>query len=332
MMRSISSIATPLKKLLKTASPSAVRYLSSAAVCRAPSLELSGVYPPIPTPFNEREDIAWDELSNNLEKWDKFSFKGFVVQGSNGEYVFLSHEERIKMVEFVRNHTPKNKLILAGSGCEGTRETLRLTTAMANVGADAALVVTPSFFKARMNSQAMMKHFTTIADSSPIPIILYNVPANTGVEFPMDAILKLAKHPNIIGLKDSSGNITNMGSIIHDTADEEFQLLAGSASFLLPSLQLGAVGGICALANVLGGECCHLYDLIQQNKLEEAVEYQLKLISPNQAVTRKYAVPALKYAMEKYGYFGGECRSPITMLNEVEKIDVEKCFQHFPPT
>jgi len=200
---------------------------------------------------------------------------------------------------------------------------------MANVGADAALITTPSFFKARMNSQAMMKHYITIADSSPIPIILYNVPSNTGVEFPMDAILKLATHPNIIGLKDSGGNITSMGSIIHDTANEDFQVIAGSASFLLASLQLGAVGGICALANVLGGECCHLYTLIHEKKIEEAVKYQLKLIAPNQAVTRKYNVPALKYAMELYGYYGGPSRSPLTKLATLEEEDVKRTFESF---
>lgn len=292
-------------------------------------LDLSGIYPPIPTPFMENEDIAWEHLNSNLEKLNQHPFKGYVVQGSNGEYVFLSNEERIKMVQFVRENTPRDKLILAGSGCEGTRETLQLTIAMGEVGADAALITTPSFFKSRMNSAAMMKHYTTIADNSPIPVILYNVPSNTGVEFPHDAIVNLAQHHNVIGLKDSGGNITNMGSVIQDTSNEDFQVIAGSASFLLPALQLGAVGGICALANVLGAECCHLHDLITQGKTQQAVEYQLQLIAPNQAVTRKYNVPALKYAMELFGYYGGPCRAPLTPLNAAEANDVKNCFDNF---
>lgn len=293
------------------------------------NLDLGGIYPPIPTPFKQNEDLSWNRLKDNLSKWENVSFKGYVVQGSNGEYVSMSHEERLKMVEFVRKTVAPEKLIIAGSGCEGTRETVLLTNRMAEVGADAALVTTPSFFKNRMNYDAMMEHYTRIAESSTIPVILYNVPSNTGVEFPLKAICELAKHPNVIGLKDSGGNITNIADVIHETSSENFQVIAGSASFLLASMQLGAVGGICALANILGDECCRLYSLLRDDKIEEARKLQLSLIKPNQAVTRKYNVPGMKYAMSLFGFYGGPCRSPLTPLKEAEAEDVKQSFTAF---
>eukprot|EP00795_Rhopilema_esculentum_P011951 gene11951-2525_t len=294
------------------------------------NLDLSGIYPPIPTSFNENEDIDFEKLKSNLARWNKMPFAGYVVQGSNGEYVYLSNKERVDMIEFVRKEVPKDKLVIAGSGCEGTRETIQLTNEMAAAGADAVLVTTPCFYKNRMNVQAMNKHYTQIADASTVPVILYNVPANTGVEFPPESIAELAKHPNIIGLKDSGGNITNIGGIIHATAGNDFQILAGSASFLVPYLSLGAVGGVCALANVLGEEVCQLYKLYKDGKQEEARKLQLKLIKPNGAVTRKYNVPAMKHAMDLYGFYGGPCRSPMTSLLSNEAAEVEKSFVEFP--
>lgn len=311
------------------ASSSSGSHLIIRKMSRNADLDLSGVYPPIPTPFKENEDVDYDKLRSNLEIWKKIPFAGYVVQGSNGEYVYLSTQERIDMVEFVRKEVPKDKIVIAGSGCEGTRETIDLTKKMADVGVDAVLVTTPCFYKNRMNSQAMTKHYSDIANASPVPVILYNVPANTGIEFPADSIVELSKHPNIIGLKDSGGNITNIGGIIHDTAANNFQILSGSASFLLPALSLGAVGGVCALANVLGNEVCELYRLFKEGKLDEAKALQLKMIKPNAAVTRRYNVPAMKYAMDLYGYYGGPCRSPLTPLLSNEAAEVKKSFHEF---
>jgi len=335
MLRGI--IKSGLRQWLNHHHPCKLKTLNSKAfVLRAmsitatkPSLDLSGIFPPIPTPFKENEDINWDELKGNLSKWEHVAFKGYVVQGSNGEYVLLSRQEKVDMVRFVRHETSKEKLIIAGSGCEGTRETIQLTEDMALAGADAVLVATPSFFKNRMNSKAMITHYTEVANASPVPVILYNVPSNTGIDFPLDAVVKLAEHENIIGYKDSGGNITSMGHVIQATAKHRFQVLAGSASFLMAAMQLGAVGGVCALANILGRDCCQLYSLIQNNELDEARDLQLRLIAPNQSVTRKYNVPALKYAMELVGYYGGPCRLPLTSITETEALDVRDSFNEF---
>ena len=146
---------------------------------------------------------------------------------------------------------PPGKLVLAGSGCESTRATIQMTAAMAEAGADAAVVITPSYFKAKMSGPVLEQHFRAVADASPIPIVLYSVPANTSIDLPSDVVVRLSCHPNIVGIKDSGGDVAKIGEMVAATEQEDFQVLAGSASFLLPALTVGAVGGICALANIL---------------------------------------------------------------------------------
>ncbi|KAG7486021.1 4-hydroxy-2-oxoglutarate aldolase, mitochondrial [Solea senegalensis] len=292
----------------------------------AARLDLSGIFPPIATPFTTSEDVDYRRLEENLQKYAKIPFKGLVVQGSNGEYPYLTEEERVEVVQAVRSSLQPQKLLMAGSGCESTKATLQLTEKMAAVGADVVLVVTPCFYKGKMDSQALIQHFTKVADSSPVPVVLYSVPANTGLELPVDAVVQLSQHPNIAGLKDSGGDITRIGLIVHKTKGQDFQLLAGSAGFLMAAYSVGAVGGVCALANVLGQELCELERLCVSGRWEEARVLQQRLIEPNAAVTRKLGVPALKQAMEWFGFHGGACRSPLQPLTEAETQQLRRDF------
>ncbi|XP_030637381.1 4-hydroxy-2-oxoglutarate aldolase, mitochondrial [Chanos chanos] len=289
-------------------------------------LDISGIYPPIVTPFTHGEDVDYQKLEENLQKYSKIPFRGLVVQGSNGEYPYLSSEERVEVVKRVRQALPTNMLLMAGSGCESTRATVQMTEAMAKAGADAVLVVTPCFYRGRMDSRALIQHYTQLADSSPVPVVLYSVPANTGLDLPVDAVVRLSQHPNIVGLKDSGGDITRIGLIVHKTRSQDFQVLAGSAGFLLAAYSVGAVGGVCALANVLGQQVCELERLCVSGRWDEARELQHRLIEPNTAVTRKFGVPALKAAMEWFGYHGGVCRSPLQPLSEAESQQVRQDF------
>lgn len=299
------------------------RAQSHAAAAR---LDLSGIYPPIATPFTASEDVDYQKLGENLQKYSRIPFKGLVVQGSNGEYPYLTEEERVEVVRAVRRCLPRDKLLMAGSGCESTRATVQLTEKMAAAGADAVLVVTPCFYKGKMDGRALIQHFTTVADSSPVPVVLYSVPANTGLELPLDAVVKLSQHPNILGLKDSGGDITRIGLIVHKTQKQDFQVLAGSAGFLMAAYCVGAVGGVCALANVLGQELCELERLCASGRWDEARVLQRRLIEPNAAVTRKLGVPALKQAMEWFGFHGGACRSPLQPLSEGETQQLRQDF------
>ncbi|XP_003255346.1 4-hydroxy-2-oxoglutarate aldolase, mitochondrial isoform X2 [Nomascus leucogenys] len=282
-------------------------------------VDIAGIYPPVTTPFTATAEVDYGKLEENLHKLGTFPFRGFVVQGSNGEFPFLTSSERLEVVSRVRQAMPKNRLLLAGSGCESTQATVEMTVSMAQVGADAAMVVTPCYYRGRMSSAALIHHYTKVADLSPIPVVLYSVPANTGLDLPVDAVVTLSQHPNIVGMKDSGGDVTRIGLIVHKTRKQDFQVLAGSAGFLMASYALGAVGGVCALANVLGAQVCQLERLCCTGQWEDAQKLQHRLIEPNAAVTQRFGIPGLKKIMDWFGYYGGPCRAPLQELSPAEE-------------
>uniref|UniRef100_A0A674J022 4-hydroxy-2-oxoglutarate aldolase, mitochondrial n=1 Tax=Terrapene triunguis TaxID=2587831 RepID=A0A674J022_9SAUR len=171
-------------------------------------LDLRGIFPPLTTPFTAQAEVDYSRLEENLHRYATAPFRGFVVQGSSGEYAYLTPQERLAVVSRVRQAVPRDKLLLAGSGCESTQGTIAMTVGMAEAGADAALVVTPCYYRGAMTSAALIHHYSQVADASPIPVVLYSVPANTGLELPLEATLTLSQHPNIVGLKDSGGDVS----------------------------------------------------------------------------------------------------------------------------
>uniref|UniRef100_A0A493TQS5 4-hydroxy-2-oxoglutarate aldolase, mitochondrial n=1 Tax=Anas platyrhynchos platyrhynchos TaxID=8840 RepID=A0A493TQS5_ANAPP len=277
-------------------------------------------------PQGEAEEVDYAQLEANLRRYASIPFRGLVVMGSTGEYPYLAPHERLEVLSCVRRALPRDRLLLAGSGCESTQATVELTVSMAEAGADAALVVTPCYYRGAMSSAALVRHYTEVAEASPIPVVLYSVPANTGLELPLEAVLTLAQHPNVIGIKDSGGDITRLGLIVHKTRQEDFQVLAGSAGFLLASYAVGASGGVCALANVLGAPLCQLESLCRQGCWQEARELQHRLIEPNAAVTRRFGIPGLKQAMEWFGYYGGPCRAPLAPLSPAQVEELRGAF------
>lgn len=288
----------------------------------AKRIDLKGVFPPIPTPFDDSEDLVLDMLGENLERWSQWPLSGYVVGGSNGEFVSLTRDERLSVLQFVRQRVGPERLVIAGSGLHATRETIEQTRAMADIGADAALVVTPGYYKNRMESTALIAHYSRIADHSPIPVILYNVPANTGIDMSADTILPLSQHENIIGLKDSSGDTAKLADVLRESP-ADFQVLAGSASFLLGALSVGAVGTISALANLAGGVLAALIDSFEAGDMESARGLQQRLVRPNAAVTSRYGVAGLKYALGLKGFYGGPPRSPLQSVSAEQRIEIE---------
>ena len=284
-------------------------------------LQLGGLFPPIPTPFTTEGDLALSSLLENLAYWNQFDLRGFVVLGSNGEFVLLSEQEKLKVLKTARTATPPDKLLIAGTGCEGTRETVELTKKAAKSGADAVLVHTPSYYKGQMTPGAHTRHYHTVADTSPIPVIIYNMPACTGIDLAAETVAAMAEHPNIIGLKDSGGNVVKMGEI-RRMSNPDFQLLAGSASFLLPALSVGAVGGILALANIAPAQCLAIYQHFWGGEWGRAREIQVRMIPINMAVTRDWGVPALKAAMDMLGLHGGSVRPPLLPLPEESRREL----------
>ena len=284
------------------------------------TMNLAGIYPPIVTPFL-KDDVAHHYLAENVEKLSKSGIKGLIVLGSNGENVYLSEEEKIDVVKTTIQSASKNMLIIVGSGCESTRETIYLTNRMAKIGAHAALIVTPFYYGSKINDEALIKHYSIVADQVEIPILLYNVPKFTGINLSVEALSVLSSHPNIIGIKDSSGNINQLGQYLNQV-NPDFNVLVGTAGALFGALTLGCKGGILALANILPKKCVEIFQLVQDGKIKEARELQLRMIPVNHAITAKYGISGLKYAMNLLGYKGGEVRSPLlaTKYEEQEKI------------
>jgi 4-hydroxy-2-oxoglutarate aldolase len=268
-----------------------------------------GIYPPIPTPFQNGE-VAYDKLSSNLQKWNRTGLSGYLVLGSNGEFVFLSEKEKIKILEVARQNIPSSLKMIAGTGCESTWETIELTNKAAEIGADLALIITPSYFKSLMKSEEMITHFRVVADASKIPVMIYNVPKFTGVSIDAETVAKLAEHPNIVGMKDSSADMPLFAQFIK-LAPAGFDVMVGTASVLYTGLCLGAVGGVVAMANVAPKEAVEIQRLFEAGKLQEAKELQLKMLPVNAAVTVNYGVPGLKVAMDLVGYYGGDPRPPL---------------------
>ena len=280
-------------------------------------IDLNGIFPPIPTPFID-DSVAYDKLASNIEKWGRTGLKGFVVLGSNGEYVSLSEEEKRKVVETVVQAAPEHMSVIAGTGCESTKETIRLTADCAALGAHAALVVTPHYYGGKMNETALIKHFTAVADHAPIPIILYNVPKFTHINLTVNVVALLSRHANIIGIKDSTGNVVQMGEFLNQVGTD-FSLLVGTAGALFGGLTLGCAGGVLALANVAPQNCVKIHELVQVGDYKAAQQIQLKMIPVNQAVTATYGVSGLKTALDLLGYFGGEPRPPLLRSSDEEK-------------
>ena len=281
----------------------------------------SGIFAPIATPFLDNQ-IAWDKLEENMGKWAAAGLAGVVVLGSNGEFKLLSQKEKEELMAFVCRHIPRGMKVMAGTGCESTDDTIALSHRAAELGVDAVLVVTPNYYKACYTPVALKQYFTELADAVSVPVMLYNMPGNTGINMDSKLMSALSAHPNIVGVKDSSGNIVQIGETIASSPDD-FAVFAGSASFLLPSLSLGAVGATAALANVLPQECVALYNHFKAGRLEEARRLQLQVLEINRAVTARWGPAGLKTAMDLVGYYGGPPRRPILPLTGEEREELK---------
>ena len=279
----------------------------------------SGIYPPLPTFFDAQDELDLMTLRRHILRLTETGVAGYVVMGTNGEAVHLTTKERRQMIETARDVVGENAPILAGCGEQSTRATIANCEQAARSGADAALVLPPFYFKGRMDSRALIAHYRGVADNSSLPVVIYNMPASTGgLDLDAAIICTLAEHHNIIGVKDSAGNMVKLAQIYSETPSR-FRVFAGSAGYLLPALAVGAVGAVAALANVFPREVCRLHEIFIDGKVEEARLLQARLIPANTAVTVTYSVPGLKAALELTAGYGGRPRSPLLPLAEQER-------------
>jgi 4-hydroxy-2-oxoglutarate aldolase len=287
---------------------------------------LCGIFPPITTPFSAEGELLADKFRENLDRWAQEPLAGLTVLGSNGEAHYLSDQERLLLVREARQRNGRGRTMIVGAGKEATRLTTEFVHKAADLGADYALVGIPCYYRARMVDDALFAHFWSVADESPIPILIYNAPQFTGISASAALVERLAAHENIAGMKESSGNLPMQAEVGRRTP-ERFKILVGSAPTLFPSLVQGACGGIVAVACALPALTTQLYEAFRAGDWRCAAELQQRLTPPAEAVTSLFGIPGLKYAMTLMGFFGGEARLPLLPLKDDQKSKLKSIFQ-----
>jgi 4-hydroxy-2-oxoglutarate aldolase len=276
-------------------------------------MNLAGIYAPIPTPFDDRDRVDTARLKAALAKWVKRPLTGFVVLGSTGEAALMDDFESDQAIVAARDSVPRDLGFIVGTGRESTQAAIKATRRAAEHGADAVLVRTPGFFKSQMTNDVFVRHYTAVADASPVPVLLYNFTAVTGVNLQPAAVAQLAAHPNIVGIKESGGDVAQVADLVALTPDE-FAVFCGRAATLYPMMCVGASGGILALASVLPEPCMHLYELIKAGSHDDAIALQRRLVPMARLLGTMHGVAGLKAALNLLGYDVGFPRPPLVPL------------------
>jgi 4-hydroxy-2-oxoglutarate aldolase len=276
-------------------------------------MKLEGIYPPVTTPFKD-DEVDTAALQRNIDRYMTTGLAGVVVLGSNGEAAHLTDAESVGIIAAARERVPRGRWLIAGAGHYATSATIAAAKDAGRAGADAVLVKTPSYYKSQMTPEAFIRHFTAVADASPVPVLLYNAVMFTGVALTPATVAKLAEHRNIVGIKESAPEIANVADFVSMTPPG-FQVLVGSAPTLYASLCVGAVGGIVALACVVPDLFVRLHALVGEGRHREALDLQRKLTPLARSVTAVYGIGGLKAALDFAGYVGGAPRSPLARPN-----------------
>ena len=285
-------------------------------------MNLHGIFSPLATPFAADGAIAPAKLRENIARYNRIGLSGYVLNGSTSESVLLRWEEIYRLWETAREAAAPGKILIAGTGAESTAETIEHTNRAASLGYDAALVRTPHFYKPQMKLDALSEFYLRVADASRIPVLVYSVPIFTNLQVEAPLIGLVAKHPNIIGMKDSSGDVEGVRKIIA-AAPQTFQTLVGSASTLFESLELGACGAILALANPFPELCVEIYEASRSGDSKNAHSLAQQLLAPAKMLGPQYGIPGLKYALDRFGYYGGPPRPPLLPLSEAAKAEID---------
>ena len=270
----------------------------------------AGIYTPLATPFAADGSLDARALTRNVEKYLASPLTGLVVLGSNGEAAQLDDEEADLAISTVRAAMPNNRPLLAGTGRESTVATIAATKRAADLGADAVLVRTPSFYKSQMTTDAFVRHYTEVADRSPVPVLLYNVTIYTAVNLLPEAVAILSRHPNIVGMKETNSEMVQFGEHL-SKAEDGFTVLAGSAATYYSALALGAHGAVLAVAGVAPKMCVDIANAVRDTRYQDARQLHRKLAPLSKLVGAQYGVPGLKAALDLCGYTGGLPRPPL---------------------
>jgi len=291
---------------------------------------VSGIFPALVTPFDASEAVSLSGVKENIRRYNQTLVSGYVVLGSTGESVMLSREEADAVLTAAKEAAAPEKLLIAGTGAESTAETIARTKRAAALGYPLALVKTPYYYKPVYRAETYIQHYRAVADASPIPILLYSVPIFTGITLETPEILALSAHPNIVGIKDSSGNIQRIGEIVAG-ARGDFHVLTGGAAVIYPALVMGARGAILALAAALPEKCAELFGLVQHGQHEQAKLLQHRLVEASKRIVSENGIAGLKYAMDLRGYQGALPRRPLLPLTEEKKQSIAAVVSQLHP-
>jgi len=293
-------------------------------------MQVCGIFPALTTPFDSTGAVSLAGLKHNIHLYNQTTVSGYVALGSTGESVMLSREESESVLVAVKEFAAPGKLLIAGTGAESTAETIARTRRAAALGYPLALVKTPYYYKPVYRSETFLHHYRAVADASPIPILLYSVPQFTGISLETPEILALSEHPNIIGIKDSSGVIQRVAEVVAE-AKPAFQVLTGGAAVIYPALAVGACGAILALASALPEKCAQLFEYFQAGQHDSARELQLLLAKASRRVVSEGGIAAVKYVMDLRGYQGGPPRLPLLPLNGEKKQQIAAIISSLQP-
>lgn len=272
-------------------------------------MNLEGIFPPIATPFSD-DELDAKGLQANVARYMQTRLAGILVLGSNGEAPLLDADEAFRAAAAARERVPSDRTLIVGAGEESTRTTIAAVKRAAKAGADVVLVRTPAYFKAQLGTDVFVRHYTEVADASPVPVLPYNVPSLTGIKLSAEAVAQLASHPNIPGVKDSSADLVQITDLVSMTPPG-FKVLVGSAPTLYASVCVGASGAIVAAACVIPELVVELFELSRAGRHEEALALQRQVTPLAKLVTSTHGVPGLKAAMDLAGYVGGAPRRPL---------------------
>ncbi len=282
---------------------------------------LAGVFSPMCTPFRE-DKVFLEGVASNIQKMNLTGLRGYFVLGTNGEFKSLTTKERFQVLKTVLEHRSADKVVMAGTAAESTYETIELTLQAADMGVDSVSLLMPHFFAKRMDDDVLSSYIIDVAEASPVPVVLYNNPSvAAGVNIGPEVLRRVAGHPNVIGIKDSS-KATYKDSLPAES--DSFSVMAGSAGYFLDLLTSGGTGGVLSLANVFPDACATLYQTFKQGRLEEAEKQSRDLVNLNKQVSGTYGVAGVKAAMDLAGFVGGNPRKPIKGLTEAQKRDLKK--------
>jgi 4-hydroxy-2-oxoglutarate aldolase len=293
-------------------------------------VNLSGIFPALTTPYYEDGTVALDHFKANLARYNRTGLAGYVVLGSTGESVLLSSAESESLLVAGKEAAAPGKLLIAGTGAESTAETIARTKRAADLGYDVALVKTPYYYKPAYQAETYLRHYHAVADASPIPVLLYSVPVFTGVTLETPEIVALSEHPNIIGIKDSSGAIQRIVEVTARAA-KHFQILTGSAGVLHPAFVSGAQGAILALASSLPEKCVELFELLKSGQYPAAQTLQQHLALASKSIVSEGGIAGVKYAMDLRGYRGGLPRLPLLPLTDRKKAQITQVLTQLEP-